>query len=109
MTLLIHATTAGAVLAASLAFRRKGLWRRSSSRAEQTHIAFVRKKFILQLHVEGFTLNVLHLRVDISRTQLHLGFCSRCAPVDFVAHLVEGRCVVAELERLHRLRKLFLE
>ena len=47
-------------------FSRKSLWRRGpGSRAEQSHVTFVCEQFILQLHVEGFTLDVLHLRVDI--------------------------------------------
>src|SRR6185436_3219197 len=79
------------------------------SGSQQSHVAFVREQLILQLHVHRLTLNVLHLRIDGCGAELHLGFGCCGTAVDLVAHLVERRRVVAKLERLHRLRELFLK
>src|SRR6185437_5566225 len=105
---------ASAVLTTSrgrrFAFSRKSLrCRRAGSSSQQSHVAFVCEQLVGQLHVQRLTFNFLHLGIDGSGAELHLRFCSRRSPVDLVAHLVERGCVVAKLERLHRLSKLFLK
>src|SRR6185503_1279461 len=110
LIVLNRSTSAVRVATRRFAFSRKCLRRRrTSSRAQQTHVALVREKFVLQLHVHRLALDVLHLRIDVGRAQLHLRFGCCGTTIDLVAHLVEGRCIVAKLKRLHRLRKLFLK
>src|ERR1041384_38984 len=67
--------------------------------AEQAHLALVVEQLVLQLHIHRLALDLLHLRVHGRRTQLQLGLGGGGASVDLVAHLVEGRGVVAQLER----------
>src|SRR5215213_9353483 len=77
--------------------------------AEETHTALVFGQLVLQLHVHRLVLDLLHLRVHARGAQLELGLGGRGAAVDLVAHLAEGRGVVAQLERGHRLRELLLK
>src|SRR5215207_2636586 len=77
--------------------------------AEEPHAALVFEQLVLQLHVHRLALDLLHLRVHARGAQLELGLGRGGAAVDLVAHLVEGRGVVAQLERGHRLRELLLE
>src|SRR5215217_2926601 len=92
------------------AFSGKSLrCRCTRSGAQQSHVAFVGEQLVLQLHVQRLTLNFLHLRIDRCGAQLHFSFRCCCTAINLVAHLVERRCVVAKLERLHCLRELFLK
>src|SRR3989440_11191938 len=98
------------LLRRGLSLRGQCLRRTASSVSrQQTHIFLVLKQLVLQLHVHRFFLDFLHLIVDRGGAQLHSCFGGGRAAIDLVAHLVEGRGIVTNLERSHRLRELLLQ
>src|SRR5688572_10189561 len=77
--------------------------------AEHTHLRFVFEKFVLELYVHSFAFDILHLRVDRGSTKLEFGLGSGNTAVDLLSHLVKGRGIVTDVERVHRLGELFLQ
>src|SRR4030095_15045090 len=86
----VTATGTVAPSSSGLTFSRKRLGRRRGGTCtQQPHVLLILKQLILQLHVERLAFNVLHLRIDRSRSQLHFSFSRRRATIDLVTHLIE--------------------